>query len=53
VLEHQYELSYYDRKSSIYTKEMLLVPPDQGHGEIPPILQQIGKRPSPPAQIDL
>ena len=53
VLEHQYELSYYDRKSSIYTKEMLLVPPDRGHGEIPPILHQIGKRPSPPAQIDL
>ena len=53
VLEHQYELSFYDRKSSIYTKEMLLVPADQGHGEIPPVLQQIGKRPSPPAQIDL
>ena len=53
VLEHQYELSFYDRKSSIYTKEMLLVPPDKGHGEIPPVLQQIGRRPSPPAQIDL
>ena len=24
VLEHQYELSFYDRASSIYTKEMLL-----------------------------
>ena len=53
VLEHQYELSFYDRKSSIYTKEMLLVPADKGHGEIPPVLQQIGRRPSPPAQIDL
>ena len=53
VLEHQYELSFYDRKSSIYTKEMLLVPPEKGHGEIPPILQQLNRRPSPPAQIDL
>ena len=40
VLEHQYELSFYDRKSSIYTKEMLLVPADKGHGEIPPVLEQ-------------
>ena len=53
VLEHQYELAYYDRKSAIYTKEMLLVPPDKGHGEIPPILQELNRRPSPPAQIDL
>src|SRR5438552_11703767 len=53
VLEHQYELSFYDRKSSIYTKEMLLVPPDKGYGEISPILQQLDRRPSPPAQIDL
>lgn len=53
VLEHQYELSFYDRKSSIYTKEMLLVAADKGHGEIPPILQQLDRRPSPPAQIDL
>lgn len=53
VLEHQYELSYYDRRTSIYTKEMLLVSEDKGHGEIPPVLEQIKKRPSPPAQIDL
>jgi NADH-quinone oxidoreductase subunit I len=53
VLEHQYELSFYDRGSSIYTKDMLIVPPDQGHGEIPPILKQLDRRPSPPAQIDL
>jgi NADH-quinone oxidoreductase subunit I len=53
VLEHQYELSFYDRQTSIYTKEMLIVPEDQGHGEIPPILEQIKERPSPPAQIDL
>jgi NADH-quinone oxidoreductase subunit I len=32
---------------------MLLVAADKGHGEIPPILGQINKRPSPPAQIDL
>jgi NADH-quinone oxidoreductase subunit I len=53
VLEHQYELSFYDRHASIYTKEMLLVPEDQGHGDPPPILQQLQRRPSPPAQIDL
>jgi NADH-quinone oxidoreductase subunit I len=53
VLEHQYELSFYDRHSSIYTKEMLLVPPDRGYGEIPPLLQETNERPSPPAQIDL
>jgi NADH-quinone oxidoreductase subunit I len=53
VLEHKYELSFYDRKSSIYTKEMLLVAPDQGHGDIPPVLEQTQRRPSPPAQIDL
>lgn len=53
VLEHQYELSFYDRQSSIYTKEMLLVPKEKGYGEIPPVLQQLNRRPSPPAQIDL
>ncbi|MBP1467277.1 NADH-quinone oxidoreductase subunit NuoI [Candidatus Chloroploca sp. M-50] len=53
VLEHQYELSFYDRRDSIYTKEMLLVPEDQGHGDAPPILSQLERRPSPPAQIDL
>lgn len=53
VLEHQYELSFYDRESSIHTKEMLIVAKDQGHGEIPPVLKQLGTAPSPPAQIDL
>jgi NADH-quinone oxidoreductase subunit I len=53
VLETQYELSFYDRKGSIYTKAELLVPPDKGHGEIPPVLLQLDRRPSPPAQIDL
>jgi NADH-quinone oxidoreductase subunit I len=32
---------------------MLLVPPEKGHGDIPPVLQQLDRRPSPPAQIDL
>ena len=27
VMEHEYELSFYDRASAIYTKDMLLVPP--------------------------
>ncbi|RRR74842.1 MAG: NADH-quinone oxidoreductase subunit NuoI [Candidatus Viridilinea halotolerans] len=53
VLEHQYELSFYDRRASIFTKEMLLVPEDQGHGEPPPVLKQLEQRPSPPAQMDL
>ena len=54
VLEHQYELSFYDRQSSIFTKKELLVAADKGYGDIPPILQELGgKRPSPPAQIDL
>jgi NADH-quinone oxidoreductase subunit I len=53
VLEHQYELSFYDRENSIYTKDMLIVPKDKGFGNIPPVLEQIGKTPSPPAQIDL
>jgi NADH-quinone oxidoreductase subunit I len=53
VLEHQYELSFYDRQSSIFTKKDLLVPPDKGYGEIPPLLQTINRRPSPPAQIEL
>src|SRR5919206_971970 len=30
VLENMYELSYYDRKSAIYTKDMLIVPPPPG-----------------------
>jgi NADH-quinone oxidoreductase subunit I len=30
VLEHEYRLSFYDRKSAIYTKEMLLVPVPPG-----------------------
>ena len=53
TLEHQYELSFYDRKSAIYDKSMLLIPIDKGHGEIPPVLTQLNRRPSPPAQIDL
>lgn len=30
VLEHNYELSFYDRESAIYTKDMLIVPPPTG-----------------------
>src|SRR5919112_1899367 len=53
VLEHDYELSFYDRKSAVYTKEMLLVPVDQGMGEPSPLLQNLNRPPNPPAQIDL
>jgi NADH-quinone oxidoreductase subunit I len=53
VLEHDYELSFYDRKSAIFTKEMLLVPADQGTGDPPPILLSLHRPPNPPAQIDL
>lgn len=53
VLEHQYELSFYDRKSSIYTR-MLLVAADKGHGGDPTDPAAAEPPPaSPPAQIDL
>jgi NADH-quinone oxidoreductase subunit I len=35
VLEHNYELSFYDRRSAIYTKDMLLVPPPPGAQDVP------------------
>jgi NADH-quinone oxidoreductase subunit I len=53
VLEHQYELSFYDRKDAIFTKEMLLVPEDKGWGDPPPILQSLNRPPNPPAQMEL
>ncbi|GAC1549711.1 MAG: NADH-quinone oxidoreductase subunit NuoI [Herpetosiphon sp.] len=53
VLEHQYELSFYDRKSAVYTKEMLLVAADKGTGEPPPLLMTLQRPPNPPAQMDL
>jgi len=53
VLEHDYELSFYDRKSAVFTKEMLLVPVDQGTGEPSPLLMNLNRPPNPPAQIDL
>lgn len=53
VLEHQYELSFYDRKSAVFTKDILLVAPDKGTGEPPPILLNLNRPPNPPAQIDL
>ncbi len=53
VLEHEYEISTYDRKSMVWTKEMMLVPVDRGTGEVPPMLQNLNRQPNPPAQIDL
>lgn len=53
VLEHQYELSFYDRKSTIFTKDMLLVAEDKGWGDPPPILQNLNRPPNPPAQMEL
>lgn len=35
VLEHEYELAYYDRASAIITKQQLLVPPPQGQPGTP------------------
>lgn len=35
VLEKHIELSFYDRESAIYTKEMLLVPPPDGAQDTP------------------
>ena len=42
VLEHDYELSFYDRKSAIYTKDMLLV-------DLPESAQQTPQRVDPGA----
>ena len=53
VLEHEYEISTYDRKSMVWTKEMLLVPVDKGTGDPPPILQNLNRPPNPRAQMDL
>ncbi|HSH79566.1 MAG TPA: NADH-quinone oxidoreductase subunit NuoI [Herpetosiphonaceae bacterium] len=53
VLEHEYEISTFDRKSMVWTKEMMLVPVDRGTGDVPPILQNLNRPPNPPAQIDL
>jgi len=33
VLRHEYELSEFSRETEIYTKEMLLDPPEKGFGE--------------------
>ena len=35
VLEDHYQLSFYDRQSAIYTKDMLLVPPPPGVPDTP------------------
>ncbi len=35
VLESDYELSFYDRESAIYTKDMLLIPPPEGKPDTP------------------
>jgi NADH-quinone oxidoreductase subunit I len=35
VLESNYELSFYDRASAIYTKEMLIVPVPEGGQDVP------------------
>jgi NADH-quinone oxidoreductase subunit I len=42
VLRDQYELSYYDRESSIYTKEMLIQPVEPG-GKPTPQATEPGK----------
>lgn len=35
VLEHHIELSFFDRESAIYTKDMLLIPPPEGKPDTP------------------
>ena len=54
VLEHEYELSFTDRRQAIYTKEMLLEPPPpggkptpqktEGGLDMPPVPQVVVKR---------
>ena len=54
VLEHQYE-TFVLRPPKLRVRQGMIcsLPPDQGHGDIPPLLQELNRRPSPPAQIDL
>ncbi len=42
VLEHNYELSYYDRASAILTKQQLLVPPPPGAEGTPRAMKDPG-----------
>ncbi|MGB8646183.1 MAG: NADH-quinone oxidoreductase subunit NuoI [Anaerolineae bacterium] len=42
VLEHNYELSYYDRASAILTKQQLLVPPPQPNMSTPRAMKDPG-----------
>ena len=39
VLEHNYELSFYDRRSAIYDREMLLVPVPVGGKTTPQVVE--------------
>jgi NADH-quinone oxidoreductase subunit I len=39
VLEHNYELSFYDRRSAIYDREMLLVPVPPGAEPTPQVVE--------------
>jgi NADH-quinone oxidoreductase subunit I len=39
VLEHNYELSFYDRRSAIYGREMLLVPVPAGGKPTPQVVE--------------
>ncbi|MGD2162406.1 MAG: NADH-quinone oxidoreductase subunit NuoI [Anaerolineales bacterium] len=39
VLEHNYELSFYDRRSAIYDREMLLVPVPEGGKPTPQVVE--------------
>ena len=39
VLEHDYELSFYDRRSAIYTRDMLLVPLEETAQPTPQIVE--------------
>jgi NADH-quinone oxidoreductase subunit I len=42
VLEHDYELAYYDRRSAIITKEQLLVPPAKPNMGTPRVMPDPG-----------
>jgi NADH-quinone oxidoreductase subunit I len=39
ILEHNYELSFYDRRSAIYDREMLLVPVPEGSKATPQVVE--------------
>ncbi|MBE0699850.1 MAG: 4Fe-4S binding protein, partial [Anaerolineaceae bacterium] len=52
VLRDQYELSYFDREGSIYTKEMLIEPVNEGSKPTPQVTEPGKYTKSVPVMLD-